>query len=308
MFPLISSLMTILAFEAFSPASHLRSGETSDSSFPIAVDRQGHLGHLGRQRQMMLGESMEKKITSGYTKCYYQVTTNKNVDIGSNLLENLFEYRQLNVGDSPIMDASYGVLQIWGLDLVWVHTIETLIITKKNTSFSVGKWSTNGVVRTDVPWQCLMTSSFQDTFLSIVQLIFVAFLQRLVPISAISRTATRGTSRDQERKRSRSKASVGSLACEDLARPKKVVVLRSWSIAIELEHQNSSRKPNSMNNRFCGVNMILNDFDIKILGSDSDTSWIRGYEFDMVWNMSLIYVFWHGFGCNIDVFLIWHRT
>jgi hypothetical protein len=61
---------------------------------------------------MMLGESMEKKITSGYTKCYYQVTTNKNVDIGSNLLENLFEYRQLNVGDSPIMDASYGVLQI----------------------------------------------------------------------------------------------------------------------------------------------------------------------------------------------------
>lgn len=133
-------------------------------------------------------------------------------------------------------------------------------------------------------------------------------LQRLVPISAISRIATRGTSRDQERKRSRSKASVGSLACEDLARPKKVVVLRSWSIAIELEHQNSSRKPNSMNNRFCGVNMILNDFDIKILGSDSDTSWIRGYEFDMVWNMSLIYVFWHGFGCNIDVFLIWHRT
>ena len=53
---------------------------------------------------------MEKKITSGYTKCYYQVTTNKNVDIGSKLL--LFEYRQLNVGDSPIMDASYGVLQI----------------------------------------------------------------------------------------------------------------------------------------------------------------------------------------------------
>lgn len=127
--------MTILAFEAFSPASHLRSGETSDSSFPIAVDRQGHLGHLGRQRQMMLGESMEKKITSGYTKCYYQVTTNKNVDIGSNLLENLFEYRQLNVGDSPIMDASYGVLQIWGLDLVWVHTIETLIITKKTLRF-----------------------------------------------------------------------------------------------------------------------------------------------------------------------------
>lgn len=81
---------------------------------------------------------------------------------------------------------------------------------------------------------------------------------------------------------------------------------QSWSI--ELEHENSSRKPNSMNNRFCGVNMILNDFDIKILGSDSDTSWIRGYEFDMVWNMSLIYVFWHGFGCNIDVFLIWHRT
>ena len=122
--------MTILAFEAFSPASHLRSScETSGSSFPIVVDRQGHLGHLGQQRQMMLGESMEKKITSGYTKCYYQVTTNKNVDIGSKLL--LFEYRQLNVGDSPIMDASYGVLQIWGLDLVWVHTIETLIITKK---------------------------------------------------------------------------------------------------------------------------------------------------------------------------------
>lgn len=69
-----------------------------------------------------------------YTKCYYQVTTNKNVDIGSNLLL-LFEYRQLNVGDSPIMDAPYGVLQIWGLDLVWVHTIETLIITKKQLRF-----------------------------------------------------------------------------------------------------------------------------------------------------------------------------
>ena len=100
----------------------------------------GHLGQLGQQRQMMLGESMEKKITSGYygilwyTKCYYQVTTNKNVDIGSNLLL-LFEYRQLNVGDSPIMDAPYGVLQIWGLDLVWVHTIETLIITKKQLRF-----------------------------------------------------------------------------------------------------------------------------------------------------------------------------
>ena len=298
MFPLIS-LMTILAFEAFSPASHLRSScETSGSSFPIVVDRQGHLGHLGQQRQMMLGESMEKKITSGYTKCYYQVTTNKNVDIGSKLL--LFEYRQLNVGDSPIMDASYGVLQIWGLDLVWVHTIETLIITKKHFVKMIHKWNgANG----------RSTSSFQDTFLSIVQLIFVAFLQLYRSALWIANRDPwdfQRSSRDQ-RKRSRSKASVGS-ACEDLRhdRGKSDCFKQSWSI--ELEHQNSSRKPNSMNNRFCGVNMILNDFDIKILGSDSDTSWIRGYEFDMVWNMSLIYVFWHGFGCNIDVFLIWHRT